>query len=338
MIRIKRKIWLPVIVWSALFLFVFNISYYFKDGQYAFINGAYEVLANCVVYYLTALFLFPRYYKTGRNYFWVSLSVMISISLLLAFVDYNFLSLYRSKPHTLMRPPVVFIYIRYFFSVGFTYFVATSINLMKHTQTLKETEKLLTKEKLETELKLLKAQINPHFIFNALNNIYSLTYMQSKKAPESVLKLSEMLRYVFYDCSKDRVPLSAELKYIENFTAFQQMKSAYRQNINLKTRIEEIGVEIAPMLFIPFIENAFKYSRVEEEEGANVNIEIRCKNRKIYFMSENSISQNRPAPGSKMGIQNVKHRLNIIYPNRHQLSIENKEESFKVELVLEDEK
>ncbi|MCY1719911.1 sensor histidine kinase [Prolixibacteraceae bacterium Z1-6] len=254
--------------------------------------------------------------------------------MLFILIDLYLLTDYRANIPD--QPPVFFHFMRYFFSLGFVFFVATSLSLMEQTTKLQASEKLLTEEKLETELKLLKAQINPHFIFNALNNIYSLTYMQSKNAPESVLKLSEMLRYVFYDCNKDRVPLSAELKYIENFTAFQQMKSEYMQNITLKTSINGANIEIAPMLFIPFIENAFKYSRIEENEAAYINISLKHKDNKLHFKIKNSFSNNnKPHKGSGMGIKNVKHRLDIIYPNKYSLDIKEQDEDYSVNLSLE---
>jgi LytS/YehU family sensor histidine kinase len=220
-------------------------------------------------------------------------------------------------------------------AVSFIFVVGTSAQLIEQTNRLKENEKLLTEEKLKTELQLLKAQINPHFIFNALNNIYSLTYMQSGNAPESVLKLSEMLRYVFYDCSMDRVPVTSEIRYIENFNAFQQMKSPYIQNISLQTDLGYGSIEIAPMLFIPFIENAFKYSRIEEIEEAYVTIVIKNESGKLIFAIENSVpGNNKPKPGSGMGIKNVKHRLKIIYPQNHILTINESEEKFNVSLSI----
>lgn len=334
MIKIKRKIWLPVVIWLTIFLIIFNIANHFQKTEFAFINAFYETLSNALVFYTTALFLFPRYYKTGRSYFWSSTLFLLVICIMLGFIEITFISEFRGGKHP-DDPPIAFKFLRYFFNVGFTYFVATSLSLMDQTRQLQENEKTLTEEKLETELKLLKAQINPHFIFNALNNIYSLTYMQSKNAPDSVLKLSDMLRYVFYDCNKDRVPLSAELKYIENFTGFQQMKSEFEQNIQVKTEIQGGNIEIAPMLFVPLIENAFKYSRIEEVEDAYVRISIRVAKQTLEFCIENSISENKPASGSGLGIKNVKHRLDIIYPGQSSLEIAEDDEIYKVTLKLE---
>jgi sensor histidine kinase YesM len=333
MIKIKRKIWLPVTIWLALFLFVFNLANYFHEAQYALVNALYEVGSSCVIFYFTALVLFPKYYKTGRNYFWASFLFILVVSILLVNIDEQFISDIRRGDDDDI-PPVIFHYIRYFMSVGFSYFVATSLSLMEHTRQLQANEKILSQEKLQTELKLLKAQINPHFIFNALNNIYSLTYMKSTNAPDSVLKLSEMLRYVFYECDKDRVSLSSEINYIENFTAFQQMKSDFKQQISTKAELGDKNIEIAPMLIVPFIENAFKYSRIEEIEKAFVNIHVQIKAGHLYFGIENSVPQNKPASGSGMGIENVKHRLEIIYPNRYELQIEDKSNLYKVNLSL----
>jgi hypothetical protein len=330
--KINRKIWLPIVVWFSLFIFTFNIANYFQDARHAAINAVYETFINCMTYYFTTLVLFPRFYKNVKGYFWISLLSIIILGLLFFLIDVYFIP--NTKNPDPDRPPIFFHFMRYFFNLGFVYFVATTISFMDKTTKLKEAEKVLTEEKLETELKLLKAQINPHFIFNALNNIYSLTYMQSKNAPNSVLKLSEMLRYVFYDCSKDRVPLSAELKYIENFTAFQQMKSEFTQNIRLQTEVNVGTIEIAPMLFIPFIENAFKYSRIEEHESALVDIQIKHRENNLQFIIENSIAENKPGSGSGMGIKNVEHRLDIIYPGKYELKIEKEVELFRVDLSL----
>jgi len=334
MMKIKRRIWIPVIIWLALFLLLFNLVNYFQSASNAFINAFFEVGSTCAIFYFTALYLFPRFYKTGRSYFWISFLFILFISSVLLWVDENFISVFRAT-HNEEQPPLVFHYLRYVFSSGFTYFVATSISLMEHTRQLQAKEKILSEEKLATEVKLLKAQINPHFIFNALNNIYSLSYMQSKNAPESVLKLSDMLRYVFYDCNKDRVPLTSEIKYIENFTGFQQMKSDFTQNISLHPELSGQNMEIAPMLFIPFIENAFKYSRIEENEDAFVRIRIQQHNEQMHFSIENSVPANKPHSGSGMGIANVKHRLEIIYPGKHKLKIDEKQEVYRVDLSLE---
>ena len=330
----KRKAWIAIVFWIFLFIMHFHMGNFFQPWKYAIISATYNTITFAVMYYLTVLYLFPTYYDKGKKYFIVSSLIIIILGTVFTLINMDVLPEIKNISHT--KPPIQFHFARYIMSMAFTFFVGTSISLMERTTKMRETEKVLMEEKLETEMKLLKAQINPHFIFNALNNIYSLSYMQSQKAPESVLKLSEMLRYVFYDCSKDRVPLSAELNYIENFNAFQQMKSEYEQNIELKMEKELGHIEIAPMLFIPFLENAYKYSRIEENEDAYVKILISSDNGKVQLSIKNSISQNvKSSHGSGIGIKNVKHRLDIIYPGKHELIINEQSEFFSVDLIIE---
>ena len=203
--------------------------------------------------------------------------------------------------------------------------------------TIKEKElknKELIEQKLETEIKFLKAQINPHFVFNALNNIYSLAYSKSERAPESIIKLSQMLRYVFYEGNKEQVALKSEIEYIKNFIAFQQMKSPHEQNIVFNVSGNEC-FEIAPILFIPFVENSFKYSRIEEIQDAKVEIDLKCTDKNLIFEISNTFPENSPASeGSGLGIENVKKRLNLIYPEKHEFKVEQNNGIFKVYLKI----
>lgn len=328
-----KKIWSQIFVWVFLLVFYFTVINYFQSTSYSLLAAGFSVFSLYAMFSITVNFLFPRFYKNTKDYFIASALVIISLTMLVIFAED-----YVIKPFGEFKsenPPIIFHIIRIFSSLGFTFFVGTSLSLMKQAEQHKEREKLLTEEKLETELKLLKAQINPHFIFNALNNIYSLTYMKAENAPNSVLKLSEMLRYVFYDCSKDKVSLKEEIKYIENYTSFQQMKSEYVQNIKIEMDNSLENLQIAPMLFIPFIENAFKYSRIEETESAFVNISIKKEEELLHFSMENSIPEHaKSSPGSGTGINNVKHRLKIIYPEKHELTIQEQKDKFLVDLIL----
>ncbi len=320
-------------IWLVLLLTFFSISNYWQPVEYAIYSALFDTIALFIVYHLAVSFLYPRYYQNQKIFIYISLFALLFLS-----ASYSLIDIYvipRSRPADKHAPLFIFIYVRYLMVNGFAFFIGTSQRLMQHTNELLAKEKMLTEEKLNTELQLLKAQINPHFIFNALNNIYSMTYMQAKNAPDAVLKLSEMLRYVFYDCSKEQVKLGSELQYIENYISFQQMKSEIQQNIKLTSELENPHFEIAPMLIIPFIENAFKYSRIEEAEGAYVNIYIASDQDTVRFSIENSVEAfNKPLPGSGTGLKNVKHRLDIIYPDQHNLIIREEESKFSVELSI----
>ncbi len=330
---LNKQKWFKSLMWLLLFGFFFSIANYFQPFVYALIYALFDTIALFCIYNVSYNFIFPRYYHHFRKYLLISITFVIIYTFLYYLIDVHFIP--KVPDESITPPPKFFHFFRKFVTSCFFYFIGTAVSLVEHNQQLIEKEKLLTEEKLQTELKLLKAQINPHFIFNALNNIYSLTYMKADNAPDSVLKLSEMLRYVFYDCNKDKVQISAEIKYIENFCAFQQMKSEQKQNINLTQDNVLSNIEIAPMIFIPFIENAFKYSRIEEEDNAFVNINISAKENHLSFFIENSISlNNKPISGSGTGIKNVKHRLAIIYPDNHQLEINDENDKFSVNLEI----
>jgi LytS/YehU family sensor histidine kinase len=144
-----------------------------------------------------------------------------------------------------------------------------------------------------------------------------------------------MLRYVFYDCSKDNVKLKDEINYVENFISFQRMKSEHEQNIYFEHQEAYPECTISPMLFIPFIENAFKYSKIEELEHAWIKIKLATSNGKIFFNIENSVPEKgKPQGGQGMGISNVRQRLEVLYPQKHSLKIEEKDFIFKVQLEI----
>ncbi|MEM6805537.1 MAG: histidine kinase [Bacteroidota bacterium] len=195
-------------------------------------------------------------------------------------------------------------------------------------------------EKLEAEMKFLKSQINPHFLFNALNNIYSLSILKSELTSENLLKLSHLLRYVLYECNAARVPIHKEVEYIQNLIDLHMLKDS--DGLNVKLYFSEISphLMITPLLFVPFIENAFKHSKIEQLDKGWIKLRLEEKNGKIRFSLGNSIPL-EVMPKDRLGgigLANVKRRLELYYPQKHQLEILAKEEEFRVELVIELEK
>ena len=332
---IYKRWWFRLAVWGTVFLVFFMMMSLFNEIKFAIYISLYATLTMLSVQLISSYKLIPLHKKAKPNAVLLSLLSLLIITLLFGTIEYLGIKHIIHKADDSTPPPIIFFYIRQLVMYSFIFFINYAIYLLEQTTELKISQKQLHEEKLETELKLLKAQIDPHFIFNALNNIYSLTYMQSEKAPESVLKLSEMLRYVFYDCSKDKVALNGEIKYIENYTAFQQMKSDFEQNITINVRLNNSLVEISPMLLIPFIENAFKYSRIEEYEEAYIAIQIKQNKDTLIVNIKYSVPKdNKPLAGSGMGISNVRHRLNIIYPQAYTLDMDEKDDEFEVRLDL----
>lgn len=188
----------------------------------------------------------------------------------------------------------------------------------------------------ESELKFLRMQINPHFLFNALNNIYALSVTNSNKTQESISGLSEMLRYVIYDCEQPQVPLQKELDYIQNYIELFKLKSSKNFNISFEKRIVDPHIMVAPMLFIPYIENAFKHSGIEKGGTNFIAITLIQTNNFIEFSVENSIQVTPASVDAQggIGLPNVRKRLEILYPEMHELEIKTSD-TFNVSLKID---
>lgn len=197
-------------------------------------------------------------------------------------------------------------------------------------------KELLEKEKIKSELALLKSKINPHFLFNTLNNIDALIYHDPDKASQSLLKLSEIMRYMSYETVSEFVSLSREIEYIRNIIELHQLRISNPDLIKLDIPQNYPDIRVAPMLLIPFIENAFKYGTFK---GSNAGIDIKFKieDAKVYFTVINhydiSARQTNPKQGGT-GLFNVKQRLEHIYKNRYWLDIIDQNGLFKVELII----
>ncbi len=192
-------------------------------------------------------------------------------------------------------------------------------------------------ETLATELKLLKSQINPHFLFNALNNIYALSAIDTGKTQKSISYLSNMLRYVLYECERPFVPLEKEVAYIEDYIKLFTLKSSKKYPIETHFNISNPRIEIAPMLLIPFVENAFKHSNIEKVESTFIRINISDAKNGIVFKVENTVAAENTTKDEVggIGLENVKKRLLILYPEKHTLTISEKNNVFAVELNIE---
>jgi len=192
-------------------------------------------------------------------------------------------------------------------------------------------------ENLQTELKFLKSQINPHFLFNALNNIYSLSYTHSEKTPEMIMKLSNMLRYMLYENNERKVSLREEITYIRHYIDFQLLKIEGSPRLQIDMDQADGSLMIEPMLFIPFIENSFKHSNIEDTKHGWIKLQLRTEGKKVYFHISNSIparTYTKDVVGG-IGLQNIRKRLELLYPGKHQLNITSHDHVFEVDLQID---
>ena len=180
-------------------------------------------------------------------------------------------------------------------------------------------------EKTEKELQFLKNQMNPHFFFNTLNNIYGLAYKQDKSTPKVILMLSESMRYIIYETQSDFVPLSKEIAFLRNYIELEQLRFVNGRNIHLNVDAPSSSLRIAPLILLPFIENCFKHGNIDESENTSVEINIWLESDFLNFSCVNTFNKNRNTKPGGVGIENVKKRLNLIYKETFELetNIEN---------------
>lgn|SRR5690554_48641 len=194
---------------------------------------------------------------------------------------------------------------------------------------------IIGQEKLKSEVAYLKAQINPHFMFNTLNSLYALTLEKSDEAPEAILKLSDIMRYVVIESGNEKVELRKEINYIKSYIELQKLRLDTNTDFQLHISGQINSQKITPLIFIPFIENAFKYGLRTNQKNF-IHIQINIFPQSVEMSIENSKSSGYPKNHKKShtGIQNTKKRLMYIYPNQHKLKINDGDNSFHVYLKI----
>ncbi|MBL0743559.1 sensor histidine kinase [Chryseolinea lacunae] len=345
---LKRKIdWLwqnrvlqHILFWLAHVVFYGVLYGSFEDHyrQY-FIEELLYLPGKIVFTYFTLYFLLPRYLLPGKysSFFgWLFVSSFVA-GLLQRYVAFNYDYPYY-YPEALKDP---FFYIpkivKMFVAIYPVTFVAVAIKLLKYWYANQQAQQVLTQEKLEAELKFLKTQIHPHFLFNTLNNLYALTLKKSDKAPDTVLKLSELINYMLYECTSEIVLLSKEIKFIQNYIHIEKMRHGDKLDVDLRISGEVGDRKIAPLILLPFVENSFKHGASEELQHSWVKITIDVQPSVTLIKVENNKAAGHDVdrkPG--IGIQNVRRRLDLLYPNGHELKIMNGEETFLVILTIQE--
>jgi two-component system, LytTR family, sensor kinase len=193
----------------------------------------------------------------------------------------------------------------------------------------------LAKEKAETELQFLKSQINPHFLFNSLNAIYFLIDKQNAEARQTLLQFSDLLRYQLYDCNAPTIEIEKELAYLQDYVRLQQLRKDKQYEVKMETGGDMNGFRITPLLLIPFVENAFKHISHDSSRKNFVHITMARQNGSFSFTVSNSKDSHRSTePRGGIGLANVKRRLELVYPGRHLLRVDNSDDVFTVEMQL----
>jgi sensor histidine kinase YesM len=290
----------------------------------------YFFVFDIIIVYFNLYVLIPRFLLKNKVIVYLGLT---SLSLLLNIVLSYLICDYQHNPEESALGISTYL-ITSFMLTGFIVGIAACIKVFKYFLVHQKETQELENNSLKTELAYLKDQLNPHFLFNALNNIYVQTNKVSNKAGDSILDLSDLLRYQLYDSSKEKVYLKNEIEYLEKYIEFNKIRTS-ETDISFIVKGQHENKMIAPLLLLPFVENAIKYG-VTNERASFIKIVIDMERKELLFTCENSKSKtiSQKLKGG-IGIPNVKRRLELIYPNRHNLELTDAEEFYKAELKVE---
>lgn len=318
---------------------VFSIIF---NTQYS-IKFIFAVIFQASAVYFNLYFLIPKYLEKNRileYLLFLATTIICATSFIVS--GYYLIAFYSGETVLELFGSNNFVHL--FINNGLpstmaSMTLAMSIKLTKNWIETKRRQQLLEKEKLETELKFLKYQFNPHFLFNTINSIFFLIHRNPHMASDSLAKFSELLRYQLYECNDKQIPLGSEIDYLENFIELEKL----RQNDHIKVRVEfpkstTSGLGIAPFILMTFVENAFKHVSKDSDTSNWIHIRIGLDQQRLDFAIANStsVSTNTDAVNyGGIGLKNVQRRLDLLYPGTHNFTIKHTSNIFEVKLRLE---
>ncbi len=288
--------------------------------------------------YLNLYFLIPRW-LSGKHYliYFFLLTLLIAVFVVvndqtfdrwidIVLPDYYFISYFDYGD-------LVLFFISFLAVTSLLKLSKAWFNLYETRQHLAEAEK----ERKHAELMALKSQINPHFLFNSLNNIYSLALKKSDLAPEAIVRLGNIMRYVIYQSNAEFVKLGDELELLREYIAMQRLRSGKKAQINVETAVADTDLMIAPLLFLPLVENAFKHGIKGATGESYLNIRIETQEHDLNFTIENNKGYSDKVEKEEyhgLGLENVRRRLELVYPERHIFLVTDNNVNFRVEIKL----
>lgn len=285
--------------------------------------------------YFLALYAVPHFLKANKWPWFLFCSLLSAVFIFCARIKWEEYVIYLQSGEHFDMPAAKLLknIIRDYSVVA----LGVSLHIIGDYRRNQRLNEQLIKAKAEAEIKLLKGQLHPHFLFNSLNNIYSLALMKSDLTADSILKLTELLDYLVYRVNMDRVALSKELQLLENYMDLEKLRYGAKLKVEMELSLRNEGVQVAPLILLPFAENAFKHGGVGSDGVFSIQIQLQSDAQKLVFHISNTKrkrQKNNTAHGG-VGLENIRQRLTLLYPNRHQLDIEDRAEMYAVSLKIE---
>jgi LytS/YehU family sensor histidine kinase len=334
---LKSRIFQHILFWLFSFVVIVNLI---SNNQVKQIDLIYAIIFHLTlvsIVYLNISVLFPFFIHKKRfiSYFLLAAFLCLILSFLnslifnkiidIIFPNYYFISIYSVID--LLKFHAIYVVVTLLLKFTTEWFSQEDAKFKLSK---------IEKEKVEIELKALRAQVNPHFLFNSLNVLYSLALKNAVETPETIIKLSDILRYVIYDSNKEKVSINSEVELINNYLSLQEYRIDKSSNISFTPDIQS-NIEIAPMLFLPLVENSFKHGIKGDVSNTFVNIRLKTTDKIAHFEIENNKGSSENPDQNKdggIGLTNIKKRLSLLYPEKHELLINENEQKFMVSLRI----
>lgn len=348
----RLAIILHILAWVIIMLLPRYIVNTYGDGNKHFLYHLYiNIGIYGLLFYINYTVLVPRLFLNGKK---ISYLVSVFCLLIIFYAGMWYINEYLLFDHEharemarifeeinrekeILKPPIrQFRMLNNFYTSVMILGFSLGLRLLEKVSSDEKKRKELEKEKLNSELAFLKNQISPHFFFNTLNNIYSLIGIDPKDAQESVLKLSKLMRYLLYKSEKGESKLTEEIAFLNNYIDLMILRLNNKVKLSISLPSEYPNHTIPPLLFIPFVENSFKHG-VSYREPSFIDIEMKVSETQIIFYNRNSNIRSRETVAPEyvgIGLENVKKRLNLLFPNSHSLNITGSYDEFSVKLIL----
>lgn len=327
-----------LLFWLVSFLFLLN--FFTKGYGISFIDVVYTLLFHISLIFavsVNSFVLIPGYLAKGKYWkFGILLFALIFVAIWLNIFTFRYLSdwifpgyYFISYYEWWQLLEFMIIY------VGITSLLEFSKSWFREMQLQQELAEL-EQEKIQTELKALRSQINPHFLFNSLNHIYALAVNQSGQTAKAVLQLSDLLRYAIKHMNKNKVPLKKEIEYLSEYVEWYKSRTDHSDRIYFTRPKDSNDLMITPLLLVVFIENCFKHGRISKPSD-KIIITLNLNGSELHLTTENKIESNRelPVENNGLGLENVRRRLNLLYENKHSLDIRQSDNMYRVSLTVE---
>jgi two-component system LytT family sensor kinase len=329
------------ILFWLISIILFTVVLIYTRGDFNFYSITLQMAVSIMIttafialsVYINLLWLIPSFFNKRK--FLLFFILELANILLFIFSNYYVTFFFEGGSH----PNFLAEFIAEFILILLFLIVSTLLKFMRDSITLQDVElrmKEVEKQKIEAELRALKAQVNPHFLFNTLNSLYSLSLDKSDKAPELILKLSDLMRYVIYESSDDMVPLGKQLEFLQSYVYLERLRVDENLQVDFDVKGNNFDLRVAPLLYIAFIENAFKHGSKDKNDDPYIHIVFDLEHEdRIVFTIENKVehfSEKKSSGG--FGLSNVKKRLELLYPGRHELKIAESTSLYRVELTI----